>query len=391
MYQVLCIGAGPSGSLSAYLLAKAGIKVAIIDKEVFPRTKLCGGGLSNKAYKMLEGIIDLSEVKGRSISGSYLCYKTEHLCHVSQNVETYSIQRNAFDNALLNCARDAGSDVFSPQRVIKINETSSKVSVTLKSGDRVDSEFVILAEGITGRLHKQIGYSGKREWTMALEVDVFPNKFPRMFNNNILLDFGFFSKGYGWIFPKDDRMNMGSYYFNSPRIGRAQITALEAFVRAFRWANEGKIGKIKAYPLPYRIDYGTYNSNRTILVGDASGAVENFFGEGLYYGFLTSKLAAAILIECFNNGSIDSYSKRFKAEILPQIKVSRVTAKLFYNHQHFGYFNMVRNTLMNIFYAKLIHGEMTHREVLYCTMLALPLRFFLPNLRRRTFDEIDRH
>jgi len=52
MYKVVCVGAGPSGSLCAYLLAKAGISVALIEKKSFPRIKPCGGGLSERLVNL---------------------------------------------------------------------------------------------------------------------------------------------------------------------------------------------------------------------------------------------------------------------------------------------------------------------------------------------------
>jgi len=278
-----------------------------------------------------------------------------------------------------------------PAEVIQVQEKTSKVTVTLKDGNQIESEFLILAEGITGKLYKQIGYSGKREWTMALEVDVFPKTFPKVFSNNVLFDFGVIEKGYGWIFPKDDRINMGTYYYYSPRIDRRQIKALELFVKEFKWANDGKIGKIKGYPLPYKIDYPAFNTDRTILVGDAAGSAENFYGQGLYYGFLSSKLAAETLIESFNNGSLYSYTKKLKSKVLSQVKFSRIIARYFYNHQGFGYYNMVRNKLMNIFYSKLIHGKIAQKKALFYTIMALPFSFLFPNFEYCNFSEVNRN
>lgn len=390
MYEVICVGAGPSGSLCAYLLAKAGINVALIEKKLFPRIKPCGGGLSEKACKLIAGIVDLNKIRGRRISGSYLCFKNEHLCHVSQNIESYSIQRDNFDSALLNAAKDQGCDIYMPAEAKHVQENASKVTVTLKDGSQIESEFLIIADGITGRLCKQIGYSGRHEWTMALEVDVFPKTFPKEFSDNTLFDFGIIEKGYGWIFPKDDRINMGTYYYNSPRINRRQIKALELFVREFQWANDGKIGKIKGYPLPYKIDYPVFNTERTLLVGDATGSAENLCGQGLYYGFLSSKLAAETLIESFNNGSLDSYTRKLKSKVLSQIRFSRITARHFYNHQRFGYYNMARNKLMNIFYSKLIHGKITQKKAFFYTLMSLPFSFFYPNFEDSDFSEINR-
>lgn len=45
-YDAVIVGAGPSGSTCAYYLTKNGAKVALIDKETFPRDKYCGDAVS---------------------------------------------------------------------------------------------------------------------------------------------------------------------------------------------------------------------------------------------------------------------------------------------------------------------------------------------------------
>jgi len=44
-YDVVIVGAGPSGSILSYELARKGINALIIDKKKFPRNKACAGGL----------------------------------------------------------------------------------------------------------------------------------------------------------------------------------------------------------------------------------------------------------------------------------------------------------------------------------------------------------
>ena len=51
IYDIIIVGAGPSGGYLGYLLSKQGYKVKIIDKENFPRDKVCGGGISNKTVE----------------------------------------------------------------------------------------------------------------------------------------------------------------------------------------------------------------------------------------------------------------------------------------------------------------------------------------------------
>jgi len=54
IFDAVIVGAGPAGSYLAYLLAKSGRSVAIIDKADFPRDKVCGGGVSRKALDLLD-------------------------------------------------------------------------------------------------------------------------------------------------------------------------------------------------------------------------------------------------------------------------------------------------------------------------------------------------
>jgi flavin-dependent dehydrogenase len=46
--DVIVVGAGPAGSMAAYILASQGVRVTILDKSTFPRYKVCGGGLTHK-------------------------------------------------------------------------------------------------------------------------------------------------------------------------------------------------------------------------------------------------------------------------------------------------------------------------------------------------------
>src|SRR5579864_5665484 len=51
--DVLIVGAGPSGSAAALFLSKKGIGSVIVDKEKFPRDKICGDALSGKVIEVL--------------------------------------------------------------------------------------------------------------------------------------------------------------------------------------------------------------------------------------------------------------------------------------------------------------------------------------------------
>ena len=63
IYDVVIVGAGPSGSTTAYYLAKEGFKVLLVDKFNFPRDKTCGDGLTPRALQILDEMGILDKVK----------------------------------------------------------------------------------------------------------------------------------------------------------------------------------------------------------------------------------------------------------------------------------------------------------------------------------------
>jgi len=56
--DVIVIGGGPAGSMLAGQLVQAGVGVMALDQSVFPRPKPCGGGLSEKAVRLLDPALD---------------------------------------------------------------------------------------------------------------------------------------------------------------------------------------------------------------------------------------------------------------------------------------------------------------------------------------------
>jgi len=389
VYDVIVVGAGPSGSLCAYTLAKSGLSVLIVEKAQFPREKLCGGGVSYKAAQMLHGVIDLSNFPSTSVVGSYLSFKNEHLTYVGQDTPSYSANRTDFDNAILMAAKKAGCEVLMQTEAVAVRESNTEIAVTTKDGKKLKAAFLVLAEGIRGRLHEKLGYAGRFDVTMALKIDVEPSYFPDGLRKNTLFDFGAIPNGYAWIFPKNGFYNAGAFWYRSPSIDKVQQRSLELFIKQFDWSAQGKIGRLQGYAIPYNIDFPMYNTSRTLLVGDAAGAVEDFYGEGFFYGFQTSLLAADVISKSIsNNASLDLYTARLKSDVLIQVKFSRITAHYFYTHQRFGYYQMVRNKLMNSLYANLIHGLISQRQAFFYTLLLLPVSFVTGKVGDSDFKEV---
>ena len=67
MFDVLVIGAGPSGSIAATVLARAGARVCLVERAAFPRPKLCGDTLNPGACALLRRLDLLSGIEREAL------------------------------------------------------------------------------------------------------------------------------------------------------------------------------------------------------------------------------------------------------------------------------------------------------------------------------------
>src|SRR5688572_9984807 len=118
MFDVAIVGGGPAGSSCAAFCAMVGLRTVVLERENFPREKVCGDCLNPAAwpiFRRLElaeairgsphGKLDRVELIG--INGRQLCVELPK----GDNAEI-AIKRSLLDELLLNRARELGATVF---------------------------------------------------------------------------------------------------------------------------------------------------------------------------------------------------------------------------------------------------------------------------------------
>ncbi len=101
-YDVLIIGAGPSGATAAHGLVKKGYRVLIIEKKKLPRYKICSGLITDRAQELLKQIYgELPKeifCKPEFLKGSRFSLSEKNLMEApSKNSNVYNIWRSDFD------------------------------------------------------------------------------------------------------------------------------------------------------------------------------------------------------------------------------------------------------------------------------------------------------
>ena len=220
-FDVVIVGAGPSGSSAAYWLASAGYSVALVEKKVFPREKTCGDGLTPRAVYQLENMGLAGELTSfhrfdglRSIAfGRTLEMKwPDHSILPSYG---YVARRKDLDEMVSNHAQSVGATLFMGYEAIEpdFDESGaiSIVNIKDKSGETksLSTQYVIVCEGSTPRFGRHLGLVRDKSYPMGIAIRGYfksdMHDDPWIESHLDLVDKnGDFMPGYGWIFPVGD-------------------------------------------------------------------------------------------------------------------------------------------------------------------------------------------
>ena len=144
--------------------------------------------------------------------------------------------------------------------------------------------------------------------------------------------------GYGWVFPLGDgRINVGVGLLSTDRRWKGVNTTklMETFVdyAPEHWgiSRESALNEPTGGRLPMGFSVGPRTGSNVILIGDASGSINPFNGEGISYGYETGRLAAASIAESLLGGGPEAlahYNVRLSEAYGPYYDVARAFVRL---------------------------------------------------------------
>ncbi len=326
-YDVIIIGAGPSGSAAGKVLAEAGAKVLIAEKSILPRNKVCGGMITEKTYRLLKTRLNLLDIDTAIIdnaSGFEMYNKLEILNSIRSDKHLYFCSRQVFDHYLALEARAAGCNL-SDNAFVKCIDNHHLII----NGTTVTFDYLIGADGVNSATRKHIAKSLNVKYlALGLQIEIPRHMVKGLFD--IVLPriyLGYIPYGWGWVFPKGDYLSIGigGLSYRSKRLQHA----FNNFLGDLGVLNI--LGVVK--PLGALLPYGTYletpATNNILLTGDAAGFVECLNGEGIYFALLSGILAAESIMGCGANKGVE-YIKKCKSKIIPILRQSYLARNIFF-------------------------------------------------------------
>lgn len=348
--NVIIVGAGPAGTSCALALADSGLSVALFDKAVFPRDKVCGDAIGGRVKTVLNLIdpalerqLDLFEEKESSL-GWRLVAPSGRAVEMMFTRPGYVSRRMDFDQFLAEQVKKRTSfELKEGTSITALEFLPQGVQIVTDSGEIYLADMVIGCDGAHSVVEKQTTarpldpefYSGavRRYYRNIRSIQ------PGIIEIHLIKDF---LPGYFWIFPLKNGWSNVGFGMLSKDISRRRIDlkkSLHAIIERTpelkeRFSDAEPEGPVSGFGLPLGGKKVKVSGERFLLCGDAAALIDPLNGEGIgnamlsgYYAALTVK--SAFLSGDFSAKKLSEYDGLLSQKLLPELRQKQQMQKIF--------------------------------------------------------------
>jgi len=281
-FDVIVVGGGPAGAVSALKCSELGLNVLLVEKGEFGRHKPCGGVLPPVCADVI------LESLGKNMPRNLMCFPdTLGLYYVPpsgrkyggsvKNYRLLNINRDFFDQWLCQLATESGVKIWWDTEFLSLRR-SEPIQISAKRGGsavRVTTKYLIGADGVYSRVRRQLYGGTKAKIALVLQENWrasgdFDEHFYAFFCGEV-------SPTYAYVIPKDGLyvVGLGVSRTNSTiRVERFKKWLCKEF--AFK---PRRLERREVWALPYGFTFEGVDN--VILAGDAAGFCNALSGEGI--------------------------------------------------------------------------------------------------------------
>ncbi len=357
--EILILGAGPGGCMTALFLAQLQIPCTIIEKSQFPRDKICGDALSGKVVEVLKKynpeIISQFAEKSYQIGSWGVSFVAPNLKSLrvpfkSQNnnkQETapgFLSKRLDFDNFMFQeIQNNSLIQIFENTSYEKVQKTTKGWEVNLSNGKTLNSQLIIAADGAYSRFAKEFGNIKMEPDHYCAGIRTYYEGVKDLDSENFieLIFLKEFLPGYLWIFPLPNGQANVGVGMRSDVIKKKKIDLKKAMNQCIhehpflkeRFKDAKIIDGMKGFGLPLGSKKRKISGNHFLLVGDAASLIDPFTGEGIGNALMSGMFAAqtaqlAIQNQNFSAQFLNQYDNMVYKRLWSELRLSRVLQSL---------------------------------------------------------------
>ncbi|HST30962.1 MAG TPA: NAD(P)/FAD-dependent oxidoreductase [Chthoniobacterales bacterium] len=324
IYDVAIVGGGPAGSTAATLLAKAGRRVVVFEREKFPRFHI-GESLLPFTMQTFDRLgvrakLDanfLPKYGGEIVSGcgtrGVKFYFKDGFR--SQRDQAYQVTRSDFDKLLLDHSREHGAEIHEQTEVTKVDFGNDRVTIDIEAASggksQVEARYLLDCSGrqtlLGGLLNVKHTYEHLQKFSVFAHyenIDRLPGKDATLIRMVRSLDRWF------WLIPLTETRTSVGVVMDTATFRKEKLTpeaAIEKYIAEQPLMAERMKKATRVSPVYSAGDYSYRNrlltGDRWLMVGDAAGFIDPVFSSGVFLAIMSAEKAADALDQVLTDES----------------------------------------------------------------------------------------
>jgi geranylgeranyl reductase family protein len=328
--DVLVVGAGPAGAAAAATAARAGARVCVVDRAVFPRPKTCGDVISNSALGIAEELAGdaAAQVPRAIVRGAAAIFPDGSRVRRSYGqLPGAIVERTDFDDLIRRAAERAGARVVEGTTIRHLLQEGGRFVGAEGPGFRWRADLVIVADGTASLAWDALGLAPPGPTALGISATAYytgladavdPDYSEHYFEKSL-------PTGYAWIFPAvRGRANIG-VYMRVDRYRRGKVRILDLLndfiaLHRVRFQKAERSGSVRTSSLPLATFAPPACGPGLLVCGDAARLIDPLTGEGIWHALHSGRLAGRLGVEALGAGDADgTLSDRYRTAVRREI------------------------------------------------------------------------